>query len=103
MLGASTAGNDSTADNGSAGSGNAENVGSDERRVPIFVDSSGQRARIVRRAGYAVTGLCAAYTAMLGLSLAGATSIAPSTLLPVARRAHRPAPHPHQRRTQARR
>jgi hypothetical protein len=54
-----------------------------QARVPIFVDSSGQRARLVRRAGYALTGLCAAYTAMLGLSLAGATSIAPSTLLPV--------------------
>ena len=50
---------------------------------PVFVDTTGRRARIVRRASYVVSGLCASYTVVLGLSLAGATSIAPSVLLPL--------------------
>ncbi len=50
---------------------------------PIFVDATGRRARVVRRVGYLLTGLCATYTIVLGLSLAGVTSIAPNTLVPL--------------------
>ncbi|MHC3472740.1 hypothetical protein ACYF6T_29175 [Streptomyces sp. 7R007] len=50
---------------------------------PVFVDSSGRRARRLRRAGYAAAGLCAAYTVVLGLSFMGATPFAPRTVLPV--------------------
>ncbi|MET9874823.1 hypothetical protein ABZZ36_09395 [Actinacidiphila glaucinigra] len=50
---------------------------------PVFVDSSGRRARAVRRAGWLVAAACSVYTAALGLSLSGATPIAPKTLLPL--------------------
>ncbi|MEU7470933.1 hypothetical protein AB0A94_20765 [Streptomyces sp. NPDC044984] len=50
--------------------------------VPVFVDSSGRRARVLRRTGYGVAGLAAAYMAMLGLSLMGATPFAPGAMLP---------------------
>ncbi|MEU1616456.1 hypothetical protein ABZ479_04030 [Streptomyces sp. NPDC005722] len=50
---------------------------------PVFVDSSGRRARAVRRAGWAIAAACSVYTAALALSLSGATPIAPKTLLPL--------------------
>ncbi|MFF3558480.1 hypothetical protein ACFYXS_00305 [Streptomyces sp. NPDC002574] len=50
---------------------------------PVFVDSSGRRARVVRRAGWAIGAACSLYTAALVLSLSGATPIAPKTLLPL--------------------
>jgi hypothetical protein len=50
---------------------------------PVFVDSSGRRARAVRRAGWLVGAACSVYTAALALSLSGATPIAPKTLLPL--------------------
>ncbi|MFF4908129.1 hypothetical protein ACFY2T_25070 [Streptomyces sp. NPDC001260] len=50
---------------------------------PVFVDSSGRRARRIRRVGYTAAGLCAAYTAVLALSFMGATPFAPRTVLPV--------------------
>jgi hypothetical protein len=49
----------------------------------VFVDSSGRRARVVRLVRFGITGLCALYTTVLGLSLAGAAAIAPHTLLPL--------------------
>ncbi|CAL9606431.1 hypothetical protein SUDANB132_05545 [Streptomyces sp. enrichment culture] len=48
----------------------------------MFVDSTGRRARVLRRAGYGVAGTAAAYLAVLGLSLLGATPFAPDALLP---------------------
>lgn len=49
----------------------------------MFVDSSGRRARLLRRTGYGLAGLAAAYMAVLGLSLMGATPFAPRTILPL--------------------
>jgi len=50
---------------------------------PVFVDSTGRRAKVLRRAGWAFAAACACYTGALGLSLSGATPIAPRTLLPL--------------------
>lgn len=50
---------------------------------PVFVDSSGRRARAVRRAGWLVGAACSVYTAALALSVSGTTPIAPKTLLPL--------------------
>ncbi|MDX6330873.1 MAG: hypothetical protein QOI83_3256, partial [Streptomycetaceae bacterium] len=50
---------------------------------PVFVDSTGRRAKILRRAGLAFAAACACYTGALALSLTGATPIAPRTLLPL--------------------
>ncbi|MFI1420704.1 hypothetical protein ACH4VX_22500 [Streptomyces sp. NPDC020731] len=50
--------------------------------LPVFVDSTGRRARVLRRTGYGVAGAAAAYLAVLGLSLLGATPFAPGSLLP---------------------
>jgi hypothetical protein len=58
-------------------------AGRPEQSDPVFVDASGRRARVVRRAGWIMGGVSAAYTATLLLSLMGATSIAPRTLLPL--------------------
>ncbi|GHD13636.1 hypothetical protein GCM10010313_38920 [Streptomyces violarus] len=55
---------------------------SSDPRLPVFVDSSGRRARNLRRAGYGLAGCAAAYMAVLGLSLMGATPFAPGALLP---------------------
>ncbi|KOV21902.1 hypothetical protein ACFFUA_35665 [Streptomyces heliomycini] len=49
---------------------------------PVFVDSTGRRARVLRRTGYGVAGLAAAYLVVLVLSLMGATPFAPGALLP---------------------
>ncbi|MFD7703555.1 hypothetical protein [Streptomyces caelestis] len=49
---------------------------------PVFVDSTGRRARVLRRTGYGVAGLAAAYLMVLVLSLMGATPFAPGALLP---------------------
>ncbi|MFJ6465313.1 hypothetical protein ACIQM0_30515 [Streptomyces sp. NPDC091387] len=50
---------------------------------PVFVDSSGRRARLLRRAGIALGIACAGYTAVLGLSFMGGISLSPSALLPL--------------------
>lgn len=49
---------------------------------PVFVDSSGRRARLLRRAGVALGIAIAGYAAVLGLSFMGGISLSPSTLLP---------------------
>lgn len=48
----------------------------------MFVDASGRRARIIRRAGTAVGVACAGYAVLLGVALAGGTPFAPATLIP---------------------
>ncbi|MGW0859615.1 hypothetical protein, partial [Streptomyces sp. NPDC002690] len=49
---------------------------------PVFVDASGRRARLLRRAG-AVLGLAVvSYAAVLGLAFMGGLSLSPSQLLP---------------------
>lgn len=48
----------------------------------MFVDASGRRARIIRRAGMAVAGACAGYAVLLGVAFVGGTPFAPATLIP---------------------
>ncbi|MFF5342956.1 hypothetical protein ACFY4H_19950 [Streptomyces althioticus] len=56
--------------------------GEPEGPDPVFVDASGRRARLLRRAGYGAAGLAASYLGVLALSLMGATPFAPEALLP---------------------
>ncbi|MFJ1745817.1 hypothetical protein ACIOJD_06180 [Streptomyces sp. NPDC088116] len=49
---------------------------------PVFVDASGRRARLLRRAGIALGIACAGYVAVLGLAFMGGISLAPSEILP---------------------
>ncbi|MET9875550.1 hypothetical protein ABZZ36_13135 [Actinacidiphila glaucinigra] len=48
----------------------------------MFVDASGRRARIIRRAGLAAGVACAGYAVLLAVALAGGTPFAPQTLIP---------------------
>ncbi|MGW7630456.1 hypothetical protein ACWGKO_16195 [Streptomyces griseoincarnatus] len=57
-------------------------TGEPEGPDPVFVDASGRRARLLRRAGYGAAGLAAGYLSVLALSLMGATPFAPGALLP---------------------
>ncbi|MEU5466103.1 hypothetical protein ACH4KU_15800 [Streptomyces althioticus] len=57
-------------------------TGEPEGPDPVFVDASGRRARLLRRAGYGAAGLAAGYLSVLALSLMGATPFAPEALLP---------------------
>ncbi|ALV49157.1 hypothetical protein ACIG0B_15180 [Streptomyces althioticus] len=57
-------------------------TGEPEGPDPVFVDASGRRARLLRRAGYGAAGLAAGYLGVLALSLMGATPFAPEALLP---------------------
>ncbi|MFD0024714.1 hypothetical protein [Streptomyces sp. NPDC058382] len=52
------------------------------REGPVFVDSSGRRARLLRRAGVALGITITGYAAVLGLSFMGGISLSPSALLP---------------------
>ncbi|WP_203183545.1 hypothetical protein [Streptomyces pratensis] len=49
---------------------------------PVFVDSSGRRARLLRRAGMLLGTVCVGYAAVLGLAFMGGISLTPSQLLP---------------------
>jgi hypothetical protein len=50
---------------------------------PVFVDTSGRRARLLRRLGLLVGAVCVGYAAVLGLAFMGiGTSVSPSSLLP---------------------
>lgn len=49
---------------------------------PVFVDSSGRRARLLRRAGAVLGVTCVGYATVLALSFMGGISLSPSTLLP---------------------
>ncbi|MBU6531936.1 hypothetical protein [Streptomyces mayonensis] len=50
---------------------------------PVFVDSSGRRARLLRRLGLLVGAVCVGYAAVLGLAFMGVgISVNPSSLLP---------------------
>ncbi|MFI8485895.1 hypothetical protein [Streptomyces rubrogriseus] len=51
--------------------------------APVFVDSTGRRARLLRRLGLLVGAVCVGYTAVLGLAFMGVgISANPSSLLP---------------------
>ncbi|MBM7439870.1 hypothetical protein [Streptomyces sp. HB132] len=49
---------------------------------PVFVDSSGRRARLLRRAGMLLGTVCVGYAAVLGLAFMGGISLTPAQLLP---------------------
>ncbi|MFJ2951958.1 hypothetical protein ACIO8H_30680 [Streptomyces sp. NPDC087226] len=50
---------------------------------PVFVDSSGRRARLLRRIGLLLGTVCAGYAVVLGLAFLGiGTSVTPASLLP---------------------
>ena len=49
---------------------------------PVFVDSSGRRAKLLRRAGMLLGIVCVGYAAVLGLAFMGGISLTPSQLLP---------------------
>ncbi|WP_446034249.1 hypothetical protein [Streptomyces olivaceus] len=50
---------------------------------PVFVDSSGRRARLLRRLGLLVGAVCVGYASVLGLAFMGVgISVNPSSLLP---------------------
>lgn len=46
------------------------------------MDSSGRRARLLRRAGAALGVACVGYAAVLALAFMGGISLSPSTLIP---------------------
>lgn len=48
----------------------------------MFVDSSGRRAKLLRRAGMLLGLVCVGYAAVLGLAFMGGISLTPSQLLP---------------------
>ncbi|MFD5007063.1 hypothetical protein ACFWMV_29700 [Streptomyces mutabilis] len=57
--------------------------GSGSAEGPVFVDTSGRRARLLRRVGLLVGAVCVGYAAVLGLAFMGiGTSVSPSSLLP---------------------
>lgn len=49
---------------------------------PVFVDASGRRRRLFRKAGWLVAGSCACYAVALGGSIVGGTSAAPWLPIP---------------------
>ncbi|MET8855676.1 hypothetical protein [Streptomyces sp. NPDC004579] len=50
---------------------------------PVFVDSSGRRARLLSRVGMLVGVVCLGYAVVLGMAFMGwGTSLTPSSLLP---------------------
>ncbi|GAA2545257.1 hypothetical protein GCM10010423_50800 [Streptomyces levis] len=52
---------------------------------PVFVDTSGRRARLLRRIGLVLGAVCLGYAAVLGAAFMGwGTSLTPSQLLPFA-------------------
>ncbi|MEU2671021.1 hypothetical protein ABZ622_19525 [Streptomyces sp. NPDC007164] len=57
-------------------------AGAGVQEGPVFVDSTGRRARVLRRAGIALGVACAGYAAVLGLAFVGGISVSPSQLLP---------------------
>ncbi|MFC9620230.1 hypothetical protein ACFTXM_09595 [Streptomyces sp. NPDC056930] len=57
-------------------------AGAAPQEGPVFVDGSGRRARLLRRAGIALGVACVGYAAVLGLAFVGGVSMSPSQLLP---------------------
>ncbi|WP_233645953.1 hypothetical protein [Streptomyces sp. BSE6.1] len=57
--------------------------GKESAEGPVFVDSTGRRARLLRRLGLLLGAVCVGYTAVLGLAFMGVgISVNPSSLLP---------------------
>ncbi|MEU9633504.1 hypothetical protein ACGFZZ_00925 [Streptomyces tendae] len=63
--------------------GRRRNRGTAPAEGPVFVDSTGRRARLLRRLGLLLGAVCVGYTAVLGLAFMGVgISVNPSSLLP---------------------
>ncbi|MFE2088975.1 hypothetical protein [Streptomyces sp. NBC_00841] len=67
---------------GTPRSRDAAGTGTEAHGGPVFVDSSGRRARLFRRAGIALGVACVGYVAVLGLAFMGGISMSPSELIP---------------------
>ncbi|MEU9317402.1 hypothetical protein [Streptomyces sp. NPDC048295] len=57
-------------------------AGPGHQEGPVFVDGSGRRARLLRRAGIALGVACVGYAGVLVLAFVGGISMSPSQLLP---------------------
>ncbi|AXG78401.1 hypothetical protein DVK44_12535 [Streptomyces paludis] len=56
--------------------------GTGHREGPVFVDTSGRRSRLLRRAGVVFGIVCIGYVAVLGLAFMGGISLTPSEISP---------------------
>ncbi|WP_325051423.1 hypothetical protein, partial [Streptomyces corynorhini] len=56
--------------------------GSGPQEGPVFVDASGRRSRLLRRAGILFGVVCVGYVAVLGLAFMGGISLTPSEISP---------------------
>lgn len=57
-------------------------AGRPQEEGPVFVDSSGRRAKLLRRAGMLLGAVCVGYAGVLGLAFMGGISLPPAQLLP---------------------
>ncbi|MFF1687779.1 MULTISPECIES: hypothetical protein [unclassified Streptomyces] len=74
---------DSSVENRAAGRGSHRKRGKGSEEGPVFVDSSGRRAKLLRRFGLAVVVACLGYAVVLGLSFMGwGVSVSTTDLLP---------------------
>src|SRR3954453_22913653 len=53
--------------------------------IPVFVDDTGRRQRLVRLVGWVVGGVTVAYLALLGISLVGSPGLLPLSLPAIGR------------------
>ncbi|MFI5996274.1 hypothetical protein ACIBAC_31010 [Streptomyces sp. NPDC051362] len=74
---------ESAIENRAQGRGRRRARGSEAVDGPVFVDTSGRRARLLRRVGLVIGAGCLGYAAVLGMAFMGwGTSLTPSSLLP---------------------
>ncbi|MFF1358449.1 hypothetical protein [Streptomyces sp. NPDC058297] len=74
---------DSSVENRAAGRGSHRKRGKKAEEGPVFVDSSGRRAKLLRRFGLVVVVACVGYAVVLGLSFMGwGVSVSTTDLLP---------------------
>ncbi|MFH8735696.1 hypothetical protein [Streptomyces sp. NPDC017964] len=74
---------DSSVENRASGRGSHRKRGKGADEGPVFVDSSGRRAKLLRRFGLAVVVACLGYAVVLGLSFMGwGVSVSTTDLLP---------------------
>ncbi|MEU9975881.1 hypothetical protein [Streptomyces sp. NPDC051014] len=63
--------------------GRRRKQGNGSAEGPVFVDSSGRRSKLLRRAGLLLGAVCLAYTGVLGAAFLGwGTSLTPDSLVP---------------------
>ncbi|MFF5568357.1 hypothetical protein ACFY7Z_27540 [Streptomyces sp. NPDC012623] len=62
--------------------GRRRRPGSGPQEGPVFVDASGRRSRLLRRAAIVFGVVCIGYVAVLGLAFMGGISLTPSEISP---------------------